>query len=166
MARGYAAAFLDNHFRLDLDIKGSHFATQTFWHQVELYFLLGNMERIGFKEEIQNFLVFVTECTQQDRRRQFAASVNTYKHGILGVKFHVQPGAAVGNNPRREQQLAGGMGLALVVIKEDTRRTVQLRHDDTLGTVDHKGTIVRHQGQFAHVDFLFLDVLDLLGVGR
>src|SRR5690554_2514870 len=48
------------------------------------------------------------------------------------------------------------------MIKEHTGRTVELGNDNTLGTVDNEGTILSHQGHFAHVDFLFLDVLDRL----
>jgi hypothetical protein len=39
---------------------------------------------------------------------------------------------------------------------------VQLRHDDTLGAVDDEGAVVGHQGHFAHVDLLLLDLLDHL----
>src|SRR5690554_3101842 len=48
------------------------------------------------------------------------------------------------------------------MIEEYTRRTVQLRNNDTLGAVDHKGTVLGHQGDFPHVDFLLLDILDRL----
>ena len=41
---------------------------------------------------------------------------------------------------------------------------MQLRHDHALGTVNDKGTVVCHQGHFAHVDFLFFNVFD--GFGR
>ena len=37
---------------------------------------------------------------------------------------------------------------------------MQLGHDDALGTVDDEGTVLGHQGDFPHVDFLLLDVLD------
>ena len=43
---------------------------------------------------------------------------------------------------------------------------MQLRHDDALGTIDDEGAVVGHERQFAHVDFLLLDVLDLLGARR
>jgi len=45
-------------------------------------------------------------------------------------------------------------------MKEHARRTVQLGDDDPLGAVDDEGAGVGHQGQFTHVDFLLLDVLD------
>jgi hypothetical protein len=57
------------------------------------------------------------------------------------------------------------MGLALVVIEEHTWRTVELGNNNTLGTIDNEGTVLGHQGHFAHVDFLLFNVLDRL-VGR
>ena len=45
-----------------------------------------------------------------------------------------------------------------VGVKEDARTTVQLGNDNTLSTVDNKGTVVRHERNFAHVDFLFFNV--------
>ena len=126
MARSDAPAFLYNHLRLGLDIKGSHFSTQAFRHQVELYFLPGNMKIIGFKKDIEHLFVVVAQGTQQNSRRQLATAVNTYKYRILGIELHIQPGTTVGNNPCGEQQLARGMGFALVMIEEHTRRTMQL----------------------------------------
>ncbi|MNG12300.1 hypothetical protein D3C84_959040 [compost metagenome] len=37
---------------------------------------------------------------------------------------------------------------------------MQLGDDDALGTVDHEGTVLGHQGDFPHVNFLLFDVLD------
>jgi hypothetical protein len=38
----------------------------------------------------------------------------------------------------------------------------QLRHDDTLGAVDHEGALVGHQGEVAHEDRLALDLAGLV----
>src|SRR5690554_7602928 len=48
------------------------------------------------------------------------------------------------------------------MIKEHTGRAVELGNNYTLGTVDNEGTVLGHQGHFAHVDFLFFDVLNRL----
>jgi hypothetical protein len=40
----------------------------------------------------------------------------------------------------REQQLAGAVRLASVVLEEHARRSMQLADDDALGAVDDKGT--------------------------
>ena len=59
------------------------------------------------------------------------------------------------------------MALAAVVVEEHAGRTVQLRHDDTLGAIDHEGAVVGHQRQVAEIDLLLAHVLDrLLGAGR
>ena len=57
------------------------------------------------------------------------------------------------------------MGFALVVIKEHAGGTVHLADDHPLGTIDDEGAVVGHQGHFAHVDFLFLDIQNRLGLG-
>lgn len=35
---------------------------------------------------------------------------------------------------------------------------MQLRNDNTLSTIDNKGTVVGHEWNFTHVHFLFFDV--------
>jgi hypothetical protein len=56
------------------------------------------------------------------------------------------------------------MCLAAVVLEEHARRAVQLGDDDALGAVDDEGAGRRHERNFAHIDFLLLDLLDLLVV--
>ena len=52
------------------------------------------------------------------------------------------------------------MGLAAVVLEEYAGRTVELRHDHTLGSVDDEGTGGRHERNLAHIDFLLFHFLD------
>ena len=42
---------------------------------------------------------------------------------------------------------------------------MQLADDDPFRAVDRKGPVFRHQGDLAEIDFLFLDVPDLLLIG-
>ena len=58
------------------------------------------------------------------------------------------------------------MRLALVVLEEHARRTVQLAHDHALGTVDDERALVGHERHFAHVDFLLLDLFHHFGLCR
>ena len=51
------------------------------------------------------------------------------------------------------------------MVKKDARRTVHLRNDDTLGTIENKRTFVRHQRNVAHIDVLLLNVVNGLGAG-
>ena len=57
------------------------------------------------------------------------------------------------------------MRLALVVVEEDARRAVHLGDDHALGAVDDEGAVLGHERDVAHIDVLFLDVLDRLGAG-
>ena len=124
------------------------------------------METIRLEEAIQNALGVIAQGPQQDGRRQLAAPVDTDEDVVLGVELEVQPGTTIGYDPGGEEQLAGGMGLALVVVKKDAGRTVELGDDDPLGAVDDEGPGLGHERHFAHVDFLFLNILDDLGTGR
>ncbi len=110
---------------------------------------------------------FAVEPEREHQRghRNLAAAVDTREHDVLGVEFDIEPGTAIGNHARGKQQLARGMGLALVVIEEYARRTMHLRDDDALGAVDDEGAVHGHERDVAHVDVLLLDVLDGLGAG-
>ena len=50
------------------------------------------------------------------------------------------------------------MGLALVVLEEHARRTVELGHDDPFGAVDDQGAGVGHERDLAHVHLLLAEV--------
>ena len=102
---------------------------------------------------------------QNGSDRQLAAAVDTGINQIFGVKFKIQPGTAVRNNAGGKQIFAGSDGFAFVMVKKDARRTVHLRNDDTLGTVENKRTFVRHQRNVAHIDILLLNVVNGLGTG-
>ena len=111
-------------------------------------------------ERGEDFLGVEAERIEQRRHRNLAAAVDTRKDDVLGVELDVEPRTAIRNDARGEQQLARRMGLALVVIEEHARRTVHLRDDDALGAVDDERAVHRHERNVAHVDVLFLDVLD------
>ena len=113
----------------------------------------------------EDLLVVHAQRIKQRRHRQLAAPVDAHIDDVLGVELEVEPGAAIGNDAGGEQQLAGGMRLAAVVVEEHAGRTVHLRDDDALGAVDDEGAVRRHERHVAHVDVLLLDVLDRLGAG-
>ncbi len=114
-------------------------------------------------EIIEDLLARETEREEKRRHRQLAPAIDAHMDDVLGVELEVEPGAAIGNHARGEQELARGVGLALVVIEEDARAPVHLRDDDALGAVDDKGTVHGHERHVAHIDVLLLDVLDGLG---
>src|SRR5690606_3803492 len=161
VARGNPTALLNDDLAvLILNVERSNFTTQTLRHQLQAQAIALDLEDVGGIEGVEDFLSAVSQGAQKHRGRQLAATVDTHEHSVLGVKLEVQPGAAVGNNACGIQQLARAVSLAAVVVEEHAWRTVQLGNDDTLGTVDDKGTVFGHQGDFPHVNFLLLDVLD------
>ena len=117
----------------------------------------------GLVEGLQDFLAVHAQPHQEGRGRQLAAAVDADIDHVLGVELEVQPRPAVRDHAGGEQQLARGVRLALVVIEEDARRAVHLRHDHALGAVDDEGALVRHERDVAHIDVLLLDVLDRTG---
>ena len=46
--------------------------------------------------------------------------------------------------------------------KDNPRRAVYLRYDNTLGAIDDKGTAFRHQRNIAHIDTLTADFTGLV----
>ncbi len=131
---------------------------------------------VGLEKNIENPFVdrarvgivgvgLVEQRPQQDGDRQLAPAVDAGVDDVLGVEFEIQPRAAIGNDARREQQLAGGMGFTLIVVEKHAGRAVQLGNDHPFGAVDDEGAVVGHQRQLAHVHFVFLDILDLMGAG-
>src|SRR5208282_2991656 len=100
------------------------------------------------------------ERAQQHGRGKLAAPIDSHVEHVARVEFEVDPAAAIRNDSRRVQKLAGGMGAALVVLEKYSGRAMQLRHDDALGAVDHEGAVAGHQRNLAEVNFLLLDVLD------
>ena len=116
-------------------------------------------------EGVEDFLAVHAERIKQRRHRDFAATVDTRMHDVLGVELDVEPGAAIRDDAGGEQQLARGMRLALVVIEEHAGRTMHLRDDDALGAVHDERAVIGHQRDVAHVDVLLLDVLHGAGAG-
>ncbi|MPM52374.1 hypothetical protein SDC9_99133 [bioreactor metagenome] len=147
------------------DVETRHFALQAIGHEFHLRAAVHQAEVIVDEEVRQDGLGVQADGLQQNRDRHLAATVHAEIQHVLGIELEIEPRATVRNDASREQQLARAMGLALVVFEEHARRTVQLRHDHALGTVDDERALVGHQGHFAHVDLLLLHLLDHLGVG-
>ena len=114
---------------------------------------------------IHDAFLIQAQRIQKRRDRQLPTTVDAGIDDVLGVELEVQPRAAIGNDPAGKKQFAAGVRLALVVVKEDARRTVHLGHDHTLCPVHDERAVWRHQGHIAHEHVLFLDVLDGLGTG-
>ncbi len=167
VARSDALAGFHQHVATNRQIEAQRLAAQALGDQLQRgATLLAEVEHIVLEEDAQHLLVVVAERAQQHRHRQLAATVDAGEQRVLRIELEVQPRAAVGDHARREQQLAGAVRLAAIVIKEHTRRTMQLRDDHPLGAVDDEGAGVGHERNLAHVDLLLLDVLDHFLRGR
>ncbi len=116
------------------------------------------VEGLGVVVEVEQVVGRVTQGLEEHGRVHLPAAVDADVEQVLRVELEVQPGAAVGDDPRLVEELARGVGLALVVVEEDAGAAVQLADDDALGPVDDEGTVLRHQGDLTEVDLLLLDV--------
>ncbi len=100
----------------------------------------------------------ITQRTQQRGHRQFTLAVNTNVDDIFRIKFEVQPRTAIRNNAGGEQELTRTVGLATVMIKQNTGRTVHLADDNALGTIDDERTVLGHQWHVAHINVLLFNI--------
>ena len=122
-------------------------------------------DRVLAVEVIEQVLGRHAEGAQQHRRVELATAVDADEEDVARVELEVDPRTAIRDDARRIQQLAAGVRLSLVVVEENSRRSMQLRDDDALGTVDHEGPVLGHQGNLPEVHFLLFDVLDRARAG-
>ena len=160
MLRRNSFACLDDELAAQLDIKRCRFAAQALGNQAHLDFFLRKIEIIVLEKQLEHFHTGHSQRAQDNCDGQFATTVDSCKHRILRIKFEVEPRTTIRNDSRREQQLAGTVRLAFVMVEEHAWRAVQLGYDDTFGTIDYKSTVIGHQRHFTEVNFLFANVLD------
>src|SRR5262245_40745310 len=111
-------------------------------------------------EVVEDVLGGHLERAQDDGGVELPPPVDAHEQDVLRVELEVDPRAAVRDDARRVEELAAGVGLALVVVEEDARRPVQLRDDDPLGAVHHERAVLGHERDLAEVNLLLLHVLD------
>src|SRR3546814_17330571 len=70
----------------------------------------------------------------------------------------------IGNDTSGKEIFTRAVRLAPIMIEENARRTVHLRHDDALCAVDDERAVLRHERHVAHVTVLFLDISDRAGL--
>ena len=140
-----ALVLSDNHFTVTAyDIETSHFTLQAFRHKRHRGTASAELKGIEFEERFKNLFRIHAQSLEQNRHRHLTTTVNTEVDEILCVKFKIKPRTAVRNHTSGEKQLARAVRLALVMFKEQTRRTVQLADNHTLRTVDDEGGFFRH----------------------
>ena len=160
MTRSNTTRFFYVDLAIGFDVEGGSLTTQALWHQFHLQFVVTNFEDNFVKEQVKDLLSGVLQCTQDDGCRQFTTTVDTDKQVVFRIELEVQPGTTVRDDTRVIQHFTRRVGFTLIGVKEDAWATVQLRNDNTLSTVDNKGTVVGHERNFAHVHFLFFDVFN------
>ena len=107
-------------------------------------------------EQIHDLFVRAdSERTNKDSDRHFPGSVHANIEHIVCVSLILEPCAPVGDHGAGEQTLAE---LVLIDSVIDAGGTDQLADDNTLSTVDHKRSVLCHQGQVTHEDLLLLDL--------
>jgi len=129
----------------NFDIKVDGLTTQALWNQRQFCAALTQRDLIGIEKHFEHLLGIVAQSTQQYGSRQLATTVNSNKHVVFRVELKVEPRTTVRDYPSREQQLTRAVSFAFVVIKEHTWGTMQLGDNNTLGTINNKGTIISHQ---------------------
>ncbi len=139
--------------------------------------LLVELEQTGFKivgrvlgeagaelgliaEELDDLLIRSdSQCAHQNSDRHLSGPVHTDIKHIVGICLIFQPGAPVGDHRAGKQLLAEFILIDAVV---DTGGTNKLADDDTLGAVDHEGSVLGHQRKISHKDLLALDLAVVL----
>ena len=118
---------------------GCKFTTQRFLESglVNLYFLC------QFENLKDILIILVSDSTKQSGNRQLLLTVNVCIHHIINIRSKLNPRTLERNDTGTVQQCSVGM---YVLSEEHTRRTVQLRNDNALSTIDNKRTIGGHIG--------------------
>ena len=116
---------------------------------------LGHADGIGLIESTDQLLVILqTECPQEDGPQELPFSVNPNVKEVFLIVFEFHPGTPIGNDLSQEVGLGAGR------LEKHAGRSMQLADNDTLGAIDHEGSILGHQRNLTEVDFLLLDVPD------
>src|SRR4030043_513716 len=93
----------------------------------------------------------------------YYARIIPYRGSWIDFEFEIDPGPAVGGDSGIVEDLPSRVGLDLILIEKDARRTVELADDDPLRPVDDEGSILCHERDFTKINLLLLHRLDALG---
>ena len=126
------------------------------------------VNNLSFFSQLGNFLFcfFRIERIKDRCYRQFTAAVNTCIDQIFGIKFKIEPRTAIRDNAGSKQILTGRNGFAFIMVKEHARRAVHLRNNNALSSVKDKSSFICHQRNIAHIDILFLNIMDRFCAGH
>ena len=113
---------------------------------------LGDLHLVGEIEYFEDLLIRLeTDGPQKGRDGQLLLAVDVGVHHVVDVRGELDPRPLEGDDTRRIEFRTVGMH---ALSEEDTRRAVQLRHDDALRTVDDERTPFGHIGNRTEIDVL------------
>src|SRR5690606_37565367 len=142
------------------NVEVRHFALPALGYELEHAAFVVDLDIIEVREVGQDGFRRHTNGFEQDGYGHLATTIDAEEQDVFRVELEVEPRTTIGNDARRKQQLARTVGFTAIMLEEDARRTVQLRYDHTLRTVDDERAGVGHERNFAHVHFLLFDFLD------
>ncbi len=137
-------------FRVDITLDEVHLRAE----------LLGGdfVGLVKLADNLRRRAEFFAHRPQEHGRGDFAGLVDPHCDRVFLGNRQFDPAAALGDNSRPVQR---AVGLLHFHGKIDARAAVQLRYDNSLGTVDDELTAACHYRNFADVDALFQNRLDV-----
>ena len=100
-------------------------------------------------------VIDLSQSPQQYRHRNLSFAIHLHGQHVSLACLKLQPGSTAGDKLRHTQFTPS----RTVFFRSEVhaRRPDQLADNDTLGTVDHEGTVFRHLRKIPHEHRLFLD---------
>ena len=117
-------------------------------------------EDLVLTESFANLFGGHAEGLEQHRHRLLALAVDTNGDEILLVDLELEPCAAARNDLGGEDVLIRRLVDGALEVRPGG--THELRHNDALGSVDDKRSLIRHQGEVAHEYRLGFDLTGLV----
>ena len=108
----------------------------------------------------QHVFVRQAESTQQQSSGHTLAFVEAEPDTVARIEFKLNPRTTRRCNTGRVAVLLTRTGLLCFTDEEGARRTVDLRNNDALGTVDKKAARWGHQRQVGHKHRFFTNLAD------
>ncbi len=105
------------------------------------------------------FIASVANRAQKGCRQKLPAAfapIQIDVKEIISIKLYFQPGTAIRNDAETIKDFPVKMDRRF---KGYARRTMQLAHYHSLGSVDYEGALRSHERDLAHIDFLLFRAL-------
>ncbi len=118
--------------------------------------LFADFDFFGEAENVDDiFITLKTDRSEKSCYWQFLLAINVGVHDIVDVSRKLNPAAAERDDSCGVEFCAVGV---CALSEEYTRRTVQLRYDNALGTVYDEGAVLCHVGYLPEIHVLYHSV--------